>query len=213
MYEIKTIHSKNDILSCNKFEINHFNWSADYKPYSYGYVGLLENKGLLVRLCCEEENPLCTYTEPNSMVYKDSAMEAFFQINPELNKGYINLELNSAGVLRAQFGETRDERTFFTEEQMKQCEIRCDKETLPTSHKSHTQNMWWVEILLPFSIIDYFYGDGSAEELKNGSTLRCNFFKLSESPEIEHYASYSPIDYPTPNFHMPEFFADAVVRE
>ncbi len=212
MYEIKTIHSENDILSCNKFEMSHFNWNTDYKPYSYGYVGLLENKGFLIRLCCEEDNPLCTYTEPNSMVYKDSAMEAFFQINPEQNSGYINLELNSAGVLRAQFGESRDERIFFTDEQMKQCETQYGKETLSAHNQSHSENMWWVQILLPFSVIDDFYGEGSAAKLAEGSTLRCNFFKLSETPEVEHYASYAPIDYPTPNFHMPEFFAEAVVR-
>lgn len=211
MYEIKKITSKQDILTCNKFEINHFNWSSGYKPYSYGYVGLLENSGLLVRLCCEEDNPLCTYTKPNSMVYKDSALEAFFQINPEKNKGYINLELNSAGVLLAQFGENRDERIFFTEEQMKQCEIRSGKEALDAKNGSPVQNMWWVEILLPLAIINNFYGEGSAVRLVEGATLRCNFFKLSETPEIEHYASYSPINYPTPNFHMPEFFAEAVI--
>ena len=206
MYEIKKIASIQDILTCNKFEINHFNWTKDYRPYSYGYVGFLEKEGLLVHLCCEEDNPLCTCTEPNSMVYKDSALEAFFQINPEHNKGYINLELNSAGVLRAQFGETRDERTFFTEKQMRLCHISKGKELLESG-----QEMWWVEILLPFSILDDFYGDGSAAELIEGSTLRCNFFKLSESPEIEHYASYGPIDHPVPNFHLPEFFEDAVI--
>jgi len=73
--------------------------------------------------------------------------------------------------------------------------------------------MWWVEILLPFSVIDDFYGEGSTAKLTKGAILRCNFFKLSETPEVEHYASYSPIDYPTPNFHMPEFFAEAVVGD
>lgn len=209
MYEIKKITSRQDILTCNKFEINHFNWSSGYKPYSYGYVGLLENSGLLVRLCCEEDNPLCTYTKPNSMVYKDSALEAFFQINPEKNKGYINLELNSAGVLLAQFGENRDERIFFTEEQMKQCEITCGKEK--AEDNSTSKPTWWVQILLPLTVIDDFYGEGITAKLKDRATLRCNFFKLSETPEIEHYASYSPINYPTPNFHMPEFFAEAVI--
>ena len=209
MYEIKKITSKEDILTCNKLEINHFNWTKDYRPYSYGYVGLLEKEGFLVHLCCEEENPLCTYKEPNSMVYKDSALEAFFQINPEQNKGYINLELNSAGVLRAQFGETRDERDFFTEEQMKQCEVTCGKEKARDSKTGNS--IWWVQILLPQDIIDNFYGSKTFASLTEGKILHCNFFKLSETPEVEHYASYAPIDYPTPNFHMPKFFAKAVI--
>lgn len=203
MYEIKQIKESAEILSCSKFEIKHFNWNSSYQPHSYGYAGLLEGKGLLVRLCCQENDPLCTYTEPNSMVYKDSALEAFFQFNPTHNNGYINLELNSAGILRAQFGETRDERQFFTKEQMQQCLIECGKE-----QNSQGQDIWWVQVLLPFSIIEYFYGPLALSE---GTGLCCNFFKLSETKEIEHYASYSPIDYPVPNFHLPEFFAEAVI--
>lgn len=203
MYEIKQIKEPAEILSCTKFEINHFNWDSSYQPYSYGSVGLLETKGLLVRLCCAENNPLCTYTQPNSMVYKDSAMEAFFQLNPEHDNGYINLELNSAGVLRAQFGETRDERLFFTEEQMKKCHIEHGTEQI-----SPEQSLWWVQILLPLSVIRDFYGE---LELTEGTRFRCNFFKLAESAEIEHYASYSPIEHPVPNFHLPEFFAEAMI--
>ena len=144
------------------------------------------------------------------MVYKDSAMEAFFQFEPEQYKSYINLELNSAGILRAQFGETRDERTFFNNEQMAQCKIQCGKEPIYShaEEKTLSASMWWVQILLPLTLIEVFYGK---IEVKEGSRLRCNFFKLSETAEIEHYASYTPIAHPVPNFHMPEFFAEAEV--
>ncbi|HBA63413.1 MAG TPA: hypothetical protein DCZ20_06120, partial [Lachnospiraceae bacterium] len=29
--------------------------------------------------------------------------------------------------------------------------------------------------------------------------------------EIEHYASYAPISAPEPDFHLPEFFAKAIL--
>ena len=41
----------------------------------------------------------------------------------------------------------------------------------------------------------------------------CNFYKIAQTPEIEHYASWSPIDNPTPNFHLPVFFAKAQIEE
>lgn len=208
MYEIKQITEPAEILSCTRFDINHFNWNSNYQPVSYGYAGLLKDKGLLVHLCCEENNPLCTYTEPNSMVYKDSALEAFFQLNPEHNNGYINLELNSAGVLRAQFGETRDEREFFTSEQMEKCVIEHGRNQDVQNQNIQNHDYWWVQILLPFSVMEDFYGK---IDLTEGTRLRCNFFKLAEAAEIEHYASYSPIEHPVPNFHLPEFFAEAVI--
>ena len=37
------------------------------------------------------------------------------------------------------------------------------------------------------------------------------FFKISETPEIEHYASAYPINSTEPNFHLPEFFGTAVI--
>ncbi|MFR4989226.1 carbohydrate-binding family 9-like protein [Anaerotruncus colihominis] len=44
-----------------------------------------------------------------------------------------------------------------------------------------------------------------------GGQFFCNFYKISESPDIEHYASFSPVDSEKPNFHLPECFARAVL--
>ena len=209
MVTIKRLQKADEIELCEKLPIANRLWGTDNEMICYGQMGYLPGQEWVVKLTACEEEPRATYTQNDEPVYKDSALEAFFQIDPEQNNGYINLELNSAGVLRAQFGETRDERTFFTDEQMKQCEILCDKKQMEGT--TATQSVWWVQIALPFAVIENFYGEGSSKNLKEGTTLRCNFFKLSESSEAEHYASYSPIHYPTPNFHMPEFFADAVI--
>ena len=48
-------------------------------------------------------------------------------------------------------------------------------------------------------------------KLEKGSTFYCNFYKISESKDIEHYAAYAPITSPVPSFHMPEYFAEAVL--
>lgn len=46
-----------------------------------------------------------------------------------------------------------------------------------------------------------------------GSSFWCNFYKISEAAEIEHYASYAPIRTEIPSFHLPEFFATADIVE
>lgn len=200
MYQIKLLNHQDEILSCPQFLIQFFNWGGNYRPYSYGYAGLLKEKGLLVRLYSQEADPLCTYDQSNDPVYLDSALEAFFQLDPEHSKSYINLELNAAGVLLAKFGEGREKRTFFSQKQIDRCHVR----------HGRSQDFWWVQILLPFSVIEDFYGPLSLEA---GSKIRCNFYKISENKSLEHYASYAPIYYPKPNFHLPEFFADAVISK
>lgn len=200
MYQIKAINHMEDILSCENFSIRFFNWGGDYRPESWGYAGLLEDKGFLIRLCCKEENPLCTYTEPNDPVYLDSAMEAFLQLDPENRLDYVNLEINSNGTLLAKFGEGRSDRSFFSPQQMDACRVTHGRDN----------DIWWVQVLLPFSVIEELYGPLS---FTNGTKIRCNFYKISESKSLEHYASYAPIHYSKPNFHLPEFFADAVISK
>ncbi|MFR4916405.1 MAG: carbohydrate-binding family 9-like protein [Coprococcus phoceensis] len=50
------------------------------------------------------------------------------------------------------------------------------------------------------------------EAIKSGKIFYCNFYKISEDPEIEHYGAYAPIGSETPNFHLPVFFAEAIVE-
>lgn len=45
----------------------------------------------------------------------------------------------------------------------------------------------------------------------SGATIYCNFYKISESEEILHFGSYSPIESEKPDFHLPVCFAEAVM--
>ncbi len=63
---------------------------------------------------------------------------------------------------------------------------------------------------LPVSILEEIYGPLHLEE---GSTFTCNFYKISETKEIEHYASYSPILSEIPSFHLTEFFETAIITK
>ncbi len=49
------------------------------------------------------------------------------------------------------------------------------------------------------------------EEIKKGRSFYCNFYKISESEEILHFGSYSPIESEKPDFHLPVCFAEAVM--
>ena len=63
-YKIKTISSKEEIVNCNRFEIDHVQWHhAITPPKACGYMGYLKGEGLYVQICTEEQDPLARCTE------------------------------------------------------------------------------------------------------------------------------------------------------
>lgn len=47
--------------------------------------------------------------------------------------------------------------------------------------------------------------------LQEGSDFRCNFYKICETKEYEHYAAYRCVESEQPNFHLPKYFENAVI--
>lgn len=204
-YKIKTISSKEEIVNCNRFEIDHVQWHhAITPPKACGYMGYLKGEGLYVQICTEEHDPLARCTEHHEMVCKDSAVEvflAFAEKGKELtnNDMYLNFEVNANGAMYAKYGFGRQGRVFLSNEIYKETGVNSVIE------KDH----WTMSLLIPEKFLkevcDYL-PDGSGKE------IYCNFYKISEDPAVEHYISFSPIDSEKPNFHLPVFFAKAEVE-
>ena len=129
-------------------------------------------------------------------------MEAFFMFEPEkgrdVHSTYLNFEANANGALLAAYGKGRIYRSYFTSEEMELfgCKAVVEKEK------------WSISLRIPIMVLEKIYGP---LELKEGSSFTCNFYKISETQEIEHYASYSPIKSDIPSFHIPEYFETATI--
>ena len=122
------------------------------------------------------------------------------QMEREEQNIYINLEVNANGAILAGYGSQRTYRSYLTSDERK--ELQCRTEV--------KDDRWTVSLRLPVSLLEKLYGH---VDLKAGSTFSCNFYKISETKEIEHYASYSRILSDTPSFHLPEYFAQAEIVE
>lgn len=113
---------------------------------------------------CVEKNPLRIYKKDQDPVYKDSAMEAFFNLKEMIRK------------------------------------MKCSAEI--------QEEQWNVNLTLPIEILEQVYGKLNLQE---GSDFRCNFYKICETKEYEHYAAYRCVESEQPNFHLPEYFENAVI--
>ncbi len=180
------------------FQVDHLLWGTTECPKTYGQLEFVPGEGFIIKMTCEEENPLTVYDKDGDPVYKDSAMEAFFLFPQGETRIYINLEFNSNGALLAQYREKRHDRAFFTEEMCKKVDCRTEKK----------DGYWTAELKLPLDLIEEICHPLPIEE---GSKIYCNFYKISETKEIEHYAAWNPVLTETPNFHRPDYFREVVV--
>ncbi len=197
MYQVKSINNIEQLKDCSVFPIDQYQWTNNYRPKAYGQMALLQNYGIVISMTAIESNPLRRYTKENDPVYKDSGLEAFLNFNPGQTMNYCNFEMNANGALLSQFGEGRS-RKWMNE----LTSYRADCEA------TIQEDSWSVLLRIPMELIcDLFH----IEPLKTGDRLTCNFYKISEDPSIEHYASYAPIVNETPNFHLPEFFGEAII--
>lgn len=203
-YCIKRIKSRDEIERCNRFDVNNFMWNSKKEPKTYGWMGYVEDEGFFVKMVCEEKDPKRTYTKPQDPVYIDSAMEiflAFLEDGEELSNDcmYTNFEINSLGAMLANYGKGRNDRKQVTEEQYKATGVKSVIE----------DDKWYLEVLYP---LNYLRTVCDIDKVIEGKEFYCNFYKIAEGEEIEHYGSFSPIESEKPNFHMPICFAKAYIE-
>lgn len=203
--EVAIIERKEQLDDLIPFRVKNALWGTEKFPPMYGYIGFIPQDAFYLKLICEEKNPLRVYTEINDPIYRDSVMEAYLMFEPVSSRAneenYLNFAVNANGVLHAEYGSRRMYRSYFTEAE--RVGFEC--------HAEVHENDWTAELKVPVKILEKIYGPLNLGE---GSYFTCNFYKISESKEAEHYASYSPILSSVPSFHVPEFFADAkIVRQ
>lgn len=193
-YTIKQVNKTPDWDTLEPAFIREYNWGGSYRPQAEAKLCLVKGEGFLLRIACEEENPKAVYTHDNDPVYTDSCLELFMNFKPQqTGAGYINFEGNANGAILCCYGTSRHNRKKIID--------------FGTSHPKakpfRGSGQWGYELFIPLSLIQTVYGDSSFQK---GDILKGNFFKCGDETEIPHYGSWTKIDTPAPDYHLPEFF-------
>lgn len=200
--EVKIIDGAEKLMELEPYQVEYLLWGTKEIPKTYVYLGFVPGDGLYLKMVCEEKNPLRTYVNDQDPVYRDSAMEAFLQFETGRERGtqetYLNFEVNANGALLVAYGTGRTYRTYFGKDEMK----------LFQNKAQVLEDRWIADVRVPVSVLEKVYGP---LHLGDGSVFYCNFYKISETQEIEHYASYFPIKTEIPSFHLPEYFGEAMI--
>ncbi len=176
--------------------ISCFQWESaeKYRPFSRAKLCRVQGEGIYVLLESDETSALTKYKNRNDPVYKDSCLEVFLQLG---EKGYINVETNSAGVYLCQFGKERGNRVFLNE----------ITPLCPLVKPFKTESSWGNEIFLSDELIFSLYSFSCPDEFYG------NFYKCGDETAIPHYGSFAPMGSIDRGFHNPECFAKIILRK
>jgi hypothetical protein len=136
-------------------------------------------------------------------VYQDSCMELFFMPAPDKDQRYVNLEFNPVGALYVGLGTGRQDSRLLKEQDISVFNI----ETFSEETDGWVVN-WGLCAKIPFSFLDELR---FPINFQSGHRMTGNFNKCGDLTQTPHYGVWSPIDWPQPDFHRPEFFSELVL--
>jgi len=134
----------------------------------------------------------------------DSCVEFFFVPGTDPAAGYFNLEMNCGGTMLFHFQIIPRKDSVPLEP--------CDLERIEVAH-SLPRNVdpeivepmtWTVEYRLPTDILAAYCP--TAARPAPGGTWRANFYKCADKTSHPHWLTWSFVDHPRPDFHLPRFF-------
>ncbi len=135
-------------------------------------------------------------------VFKDSCVEFFFSPKKDSKDGYFNLEMNCGGTMLFHFQKEPRAGEQIAVEDIAKIEVA---HSLPSTVDPEIQTpvTWTVEYRIPFEVLQKYT---DLDKPQPGIIWRGNFYKCADETSHPHWLTWSRIDYPRPNFHLPEFF-------
>lgn len=189
-----------DFAGAPKADIGIYRWGTDYTPEAYAQVVFKAGDGFYIRMECEETEPVAVYTDYNDPVYEDSCLEFFVIWMPGLSGKYINTEMNANGAYLCYLCDPDG------------INVTMDTVTgsMPSVTPFKTETSWGVNLYVPLGLIGDAYGSA---DFGPGSRILANFYKCGDKTAVRHYGSWNEVMSGSPNFHLPEYFAEIEIRE
>lgn len=148
-------------------------------------------------------------TEYNGPVSTDSCVEFFFSPDTEFPLRYFNLEVNAGGTpLMFYITKPMSERKKLNDDELMQIPIA---HSLPaTVDPEITEPITWtIEYRIPISLLNKY---ANVTHPAKGVVWKANFYKTGSKTSNPNYLTWSFVDNPRPNFHLPQFFGTLIFK-
>ncbi len=186
--------------SISRHSISQAPWiKYNYLPLVHVAIGHGKDC-VFLKYYVKEKSIRSVNTEINSAVYEDSCVEFFISFGDE--KTYYNFEFNCIGTPLAGFGESRERRVMLDNDLVSN--IQCH--SVIESQKGSDIH-WELTVMIPVSLFCYHTLD-----TLEGKNCKANFYKCGDLLPMPHFVSWTAIDWPEPNFHLPQFFGSLTFK-
>jgi hypothetical protein len=180
-----------------KQQIDNLLWSdSGYKP-RVSFAMTYTDSSILLKYYVHEKYTKADYREINDPVYKDSCVELFIAFNNEIN--YYNLEFNSLGTALVGYGTGKNDRASIENTLIK--EIKSQSAAKVAGDEADGLNQWELTLIIPFTLFQHHHIASLAKQ-----QCSVNLYKCGDDLPEPHFLSWNNIDYPEPDFHLPQFF-------
>ena len=179
-----------------KQKIDNLLWSeSGYKPTVDFAIAYTENN-ILLKYFVSEKYFKADFKQINDPVYQDSCVEFFIAFGGD--ESYYNLEFNALGTALIAYGSGKNDRNYSDVATVAQIQ---SKHNITSTPNKQGDTEWELTLNIPFTLFTHHNITSLI-----GESCRANFYKCGDDLPVPHFISWSVIDYPTPNFHLPQFF-------
>ena len=151
-------------------------------------------EGLSVLMHTDEKNLRAEVTKENGEICYDSCMEFFIKPSP-WDVNYMNFEINPKGVMHIGLGKDRYGRKLIDE----------PRSTFMVESIANDGD-WTLKYYIPDSFLLKYFENLSP-------VFRANFYKCGEETGHSHYAVWSPVETPEPDYHVADFFGTLRIED
>lgn len=185
---------------------NHMGEDPDPRPEVHAKVAY-DEEALYVIFHVQDQYVRCVVNEYQGPVWTDSCVEFFFTPGTDITKGYFNLETNCGGTALFAYQEERGVgRVNIPESDFEKIDLAHSMPSIVDPEITEPVT-WTLEYRLPVEILT---GYSDVTKPDSGVQWRANFYKIASDTSHPHYLTWSFVDNPTPQFHLPEFFGTII---
>ena len=145
-------------------------------------------------------------TEYHGSVWEDSCIEFFFTPGRDISEGYFNIEMNCCGVMLLHHQTSIGQNTVpLAIEDCRKIEIASSIKERTIDPEITEPVTWTLQCRVPIAVLEKY---APVAKPAAGVIWRANFYKCGDQTSHPHWLTWSPVDKPSPNFHLPEFFGE-----
>jgi hypothetical protein len=168
-----------------------------------------DNDNLYLMFRVEDRYVKSTVTKVNGPVSENSCVEFFFSPDVSNPLHYFNLEINAGGTPLI-FFVTKPWTGYreLEEKDIRNIEIA---HSMPKVIDPEITDpiTWTIEARIPLAVLRKY---SAVTQPAPGVKWKANFYKTGSETSNPNYMTWSVVQHPKPNFHLPEYFGTIIFR-